>query len=93
MTLTLAETVRSPAGRRLDRLSPRELEVLRLIAAGLSNAAIAAELYLAAKTVETVCTSIFRKLELHPSDHVNRRVLAVLTLLRAEGGLWPEEIS
>ena len=84
MTLTLSETVQSSPGRRLDRLSRRELEVLHLIAEGLSNAAIAAELYLAAKTVETVCTSIFRKLELHHSDHVNRRVLAVLTLLRAE---------
>ena len=80
----MAEKVLSPAGRRLDRLSVRELEVLRLIAQGLSNAAIAAELYLAGKTVETVCTSIFRKLELHHSDHVNRRVLAVLTLLREE---------
>ena len=79
VTLTLSETVQSPPGRRLDRLSRRELEVLRLIAEGLSNAAIAAELYLAGKTVETVCSSIFRKLELHPSDHVNRRVLAVLT--------------
>ncbi len=84
MTLTLSESVQSPAGRRLDRLSRRELEVLRLIAEGMSNAAIAAELYLASKTVETVCTSIFRKLELHPSDHVNRRVLAVLTLLRED---------
>ena len=84
MTLTLSETVQSPVGRRLDRLSRRELEVLRLIAEGMSNAAIAGELYLAPKTVETVCTSIFRKLELYPSDHVNRRVLAVLTLLRAE---------
>ena len=86
MTLTLSETVQSPAGRRLDRLSQREREVLHLIAEGLSNAAIAAELYLAAKTVETVCTSIFRKLELYPSDHVNRRVLAVLTVLRADAG-------
>jgi DNA-binding NarL/FixJ family response regulator len=73
--------------RRLDRLSRRELEVLRLIAMGMSNAAIAAELYLAGKTVETVCSSIFRKLELFPSDEVNRRVLAVLWLLRAEGTL------
>jgi DNA-binding NarL/FixJ family response regulator len=84
VTLTLSETVQSPAGRRLDRLSQREREVLGLISEGRSNAAIAAELHLAAKTVETVCTSIFRKLELHPSDHVNRRVLAVLTLLREE---------
>lgn len=87
MTLILPETVQSPTGRRLDRLSRRELEVLRLIAQGLSNAAIAAELYLAAKTVETVCSSMFRKLELYPSDHVNRRVLAVLVLLHEESHL------
>lgn len=73
--------------QRLDRLSRRELEVLRLIAQGFSNAAIAAELFLAGKTVETVCSSIFRKLDLHPSDHVNRRVLAVLVLLREDGVL------
>jgi DNA-binding NarL/FixJ family response regulator len=85
--MTLSERVHSPTGRRLDRLSRRELEVLRLIALGFSNAAIAAELYLAAKTIETVCSSIFRKLDLHPSDHVNRRVLAVLVLLREDGAL------
>ncbi|WP_246159715.1 response regulator transcription factor [Nocardioides antri] len=80
---TVAIDARAPgSARRLDRLSRRELEVLRLIAEGLSNAAIAAELYLAAKTVETVCGNIFRKLELYPSDDVNRRVLAVLVLLR-----------
>lgn len=84
MTLTVDEVVRSPAGRRLDRLSRREREVLHLIARGCSNAAIAAELYLAGKTVETVCSSIFRKLELHPSDDVNRRVLAVLFVLRED---------
>ena len=88
MTLTISEARPDEMhARRLDRLSRRELEVLRLIARGLSNAAIAAELYLAGKTVETVCSSIFRKLDLHPSDHVNRRVLAVLTLLREDGML------
>lgn len=81
MTMALDPAIQALAGRRLDRLSGRELEVLRLMAQGLSNAAVAAELYLAAKTVETICSSIFRKLELHPSDHVNRRVLAVLLLL------------
>jgi DNA-binding NarL/FixJ family response regulator len=85
--MTLSERLHPPTGRRLDRLSRREPEVLRLIALGFSNAAIAAELYLAAKTIETVCSSIFRKLDLHPSDHVNRRVLAVLVLLREDGAL------
>ena len=84
MTVALHPQVKSPAGRRLDRLSGRELEVLRLIARGRSNAAVAAELYLAAKTIETICSSIFRKLELYPSDDVNRRVLAVLVLLNED---------
>ncbi len=88
MTLTISEARRHETRvRRLDRLSRRELQVLRLIAQGLSNAAIAAELFLAGKTVETVCSSIFRKLDLHPSDHINRRVLAVLVLLREDGVL------
>ncbi len=83
MTLTIPEARRREApARRLDRLSRRELEVLHLIAQGLSNAAIAAQLFLAGKTVETVCSSIFRKLELYPSDTVNRRVQAVLVVLR-----------
>ncbi|RHW26020.1 LuxR family transcriptional regulator [Nocardioides immobilis] len=82
MTLAISEPRAHLPVRRLDRLSRRELEVLELIAEGFSNAAIAAELYVAGKTVETVCSNIFRKLELHPSDHVNRRVLAVLVLLR-----------
>lgn len=87
MTLTLigsVEPVPSSTGRRLDRLSARELEVLRLMAEGRSNAAIATELYLAGKTVETVCSHIFRKLELYVSDEVNRRVLAVLAFLQEE---------
>ncbi len=88
MTLTISEPRhREVAAQRLDRLSRRELQVLRLIAQGLSNAAIAAELFLAGKTVEAVCSSIFRKLDLHPSDHVNRRVLAVLVVLREDGVL------
>jgi DNA-binding NarL/FixJ family response regulator len=88
VTLTISEARHHEMrARPLDRLSRRELEVLRLIAQGLSNAAIAAELFLAGKTVETVCSSIFRKLDLHPSDRVNRRVVAALVLLREDGSL------
>ena len=86
MTLTLSEARADVPVRRRDPRTRRGLEVLHLIAEGLSNAAIAAHLFLAGKTVETVCSSIFRKLELHPSDHVNRRVLAVLVLLRETAG-------
>ncbi len=81
MTLTVSEPRVHAPGRRLDRLSRRELEVLRLIAQGWTNAAIAEQLFLAEKTVETVCSSIFRKLELYPSVTVNRRVQAVLMVL------------
>lgn len=65
----------------LDRLSPRELEVLRLMAQGRSNAALAARLFLTPKTVESHVTSIFTKLDLLPEPESHRRVLAVLTYL------------
>jgi DNA-binding NarL/FixJ family response regulator len=67
----------------LADLSPRELEVLELMAEGRSNAGICAKLFLSPKTVETHVTSIFSKLRLaqEPDDH--RRVLAVLTYLRS----------
>jgi DNA-binding NarL/FixJ family response regulator len=65
-------------------LSPREREVLSLMAEGRSNSAICAKLFLSPKTVETHVSSIFNKLRLaqEPDDH--RRVLAVLAYLRSE---------
>ena len=68
--------------RDLERLTDRELDVLRLMAEGHSNAGIARRLYLSAKTVEANIASVFHKLDLPPSPEDNRRVLAVLTLLR-----------
>ena len=53
------------------------------MAEGRSNAGIAGELIVSERTVETVCAQVFRKLGLEPSPDVNRRVLAVLTLLRS----------
>jgi DNA-binding NarL/FixJ family response regulator len=67
----------------LDALTERERAVLALMAQGLSNAAVAADLHLAIKTVEAHVTSIFTKLKLMPHDREHRRVLAVLTFLRA----------
>jgi DNA-binding NarL/FixJ family response regulator len=67
----------------LDALTQRERAVLALMAQGLSNAAVAADLHLAVKTVEAHVTSIFTKLQLAPHDREHRRVLAVLTFLRA----------
>jgi DNA-binding NarL/FixJ family response regulator len=69
------------AGRRRDalaRLTPREREVLALLAQGRSNAAIAGQLFITPKVVEKHVASIFDKLGLAPSDNDNRRVLAAI---------------
>ncbi len=67
----------------LDALSPREREVLALMAQGLSNSAIARELWVTEGTVEKHVRSILMKLRLPESDEVHRRVLAVLAFLGA----------
>ena len=67
----------------LDDLTPREGEVLRLMAEGHSNGAICEQLHIGHKTVETHISMIFSKLELFPGDELDRRVRAVLTYLRA----------
>ena len=65
----------------LDALSNRERQVLRLMASGSSNGAIATELYVTSKTVEHHTRSIFTKLGLS-NDNGHRRVLAVIEYLR-----------
>jgi DNA-binding NarL/FixJ family response regulator len=65
----------------LASLSPRELEVLGLMAEGRTNLAIARELVLSGGAVEKHVANIFAKLELRPGPHDHRRVLAVLTYL------------
>ena len=67
----------------LDDLTPRERQVLELIAEGRSNAGIAHELVVTVAAIERHVTSIFDKLGLHASPEAHRRVLAVLTYLRA----------
>jgi DNA-binding NarL/FixJ family response regulator len=67
----------------LDQLSKREREVLALIAEGRSNAGVAQALVISVAAVERHVTSIFDKLGLHQSPEQHRRVLAVLTYLRA----------
>jgi DNA-binding NarL/FixJ family response regulator len=80
--------VQVPAGRAdspLATLSERELDVLRLMAEGRTNSAIAKELFVSPKAVEKHIASIFGKLDLPGDQTVNhRRVLAVLAYLRAQ---------
>jgi DNA-binding NarL/FixJ family response regulator len=67
----------------LDLVSPRERQVLALMAEGYSNGAIAQQLSVTETTVEKHVRSILMKLHLEESDEVHRRVLAVLTFLGA----------
>lgn len=79
------EVVAHLLGRRHDplaQLTPREREVMALIAEGRTNAAIAKQLVIGIGAVEKNVTSIFQKLGLEDSDSDHRRVLAVLTWLQ-----------
>ncbi|MGK5556021.1 LuxR C-terminal-related transcriptional regulator [Actinomadura kijaniata] len=67
----------------LQMLTPREREVLGLMAEGRSNAAIAAQLFITEKAISKHTNNIFTKLGLPPSEDDNRRVLAVLAYLGA----------
>lgn len=69
----------------LGELTDRELDVLRAMARGLSNGAIAGELFLSESSVEKHISSIFAKLGLAEEPRVHRRVAAVVTYLRAAG--------
>jgi DNA-binding NarL/FixJ family response regulator len=82
------EVVAQLLGRRrredpLEELSPREREVLELMAEGRSNHAIADAMVVTERAVEKHVTSIFGKLKLPPTAEDHRRVLAVLRFLRA----------
>jgi len=92
--LTEGETVVDPTivsrliGRRresdpIEELSERERDVLTLVAEGLSNAAIAARLFITERTVEAHVKQIFLKLGIGQKSDTNRRVLAVLAFLRS----------
>jgi DNA-binding NarL/FixJ family response regulator len=65
----------------LDRLTPREREVLELLAGGRSNSGVAAELVVSESAVAKHINSIFTKLDLPKADADHRRVLAVLRFL------------
>ncbi|MCV7255722.1 response regulator transcription factor [Mycolicibacterium fluoranthenivorans] len=75
--------VRSRRRVVLDELTPREREVLQLMAEGKSNSAISAALHVSVGSAEKHIASIFAKLQLTPDDSENRRVLAVLRYLES----------
>ncbi len=82
------EVVAGLLGRRrrddpLEEITPREREVLELMAEGRSNGAIAGQMTITERAVEKHVTSIFGKLGLSPAAEDHRRVLAVLAYLRA----------
>ena len=77
LTLTNLVHRQSRAGH-LEHLTPRERDVLELMARGLTNAAICEELHLSVKTVEPLIGTVFAKLGLYADPTVNRRVLAAL---------------
>ncbi len=82
-TVVVPKVVRQLLTRNpLEQLSPREREVLALMAEGRSNTAIARALVLSEAAVAKNITGIFVKLGLPPTDDDNRRVLAVLAFLR-----------
>jgi DNA-binding NarL/FixJ family response regulator len=83
-----AEVVRQLLGRtgrtsELERLTPREHEVLGLMAEGMSNAGIAEQLVVSLGAVEKHISNVFSKLDLPQIEHAHRRVLAVLTFLNS----------
>ncbi len=81
----VAELLRVRAqDHEMARLTAREHDVLREMAQGRSNAGIAKALYLSPKTVEAHVAGVFSKLDIPSGTHANRRVLAVLTWLRAQ---------
>ena len=82
----LVSATRRPRRSELDRLTPRELEVLAEMATGRSNAAIAASLVLSERAVEKHTNSIFSKLGLSEERDLNKRVKAVLLFLADRGG-------
>jgi DNA-binding NarL/FixJ family response regulator len=65
----------------VERLTPRQREVLALMAAGLSNAAIAVRLVISEKAVAQHTSQIYDRLDLLPDDRLHRRVLAVTRYL------------
>jgi DNA-binding NarL/FixJ family response regulator len=79
---TIVRRLMDRTGGAATNLTPRERDVLALMAEGRSNAAVATRLGVRERTVEAACAQIFAKLGLPPDPDVNRRVLAVIKMLR-----------
>jgi DNA-binding NarL/FixJ family response regulator len=94
---SIPPTGRASAGTHghdlLDQLSPREMEVLALMADGRSNRAIGEQLTVELKTVETHVGRVFTKLGLHEDRQENRRVLAVLRFFGRPAPRRPIDIA
>ena len=73
---------RTSRSNPLERLTPRERDVLELMAQGLTNARIAADLYISVSSVEKHINAVFDKLGLANSTGMSRRVMAVVAYLR-----------
>ena len=94
----MASTLRGGSRSTIDGagLSPREIDVLELMAEGLSNESVAERLYLSVKSVESTIRSIMMKLDLFEDPHANRRVLAVRMFLDSASSSisgWPSWAS
>ncbi len=88
MTVLDPQLVGTPISNRspIKQLTPRQLEVLALIAQGYSNAAVGLELNLSVKTVENVINAVYQTLSIPTQDKVHPRVKAVLMYLEALRG-------
>jgi len=74
---------RTSKSNPVDRLTPRERDVLELMARGFTNARISADLFISVSSAEKHINSIFEKLGLSNSAGLSRRVMAVVTYLRS----------
>lgn len=77
---------RKRADSHFDELTPREQEILALVAEGRSNGAIAKDIVITKRAVERHINSIFMKLDLGDSEHISRRVKAALLYLAGQTG-------
>lgn len=82
----VTQLMRGGQRSRVDALTPREREVLELMAQGHSNRSIAARLAVSERAVEKHIAAVFTKFGLRATDTDNRRVKAVLTYLAESGG-------